>query len=105
MALLVCFLLTGAAFAQVLYGSLTGNVTDPSGAAVADAKVTVEKALPAAGRFLNRFVYTTSYTFSYGIVFPAMLIAKSIPSNNAMVHGLVDGARAAAEAGGCGERS
>ena len=27
-----------------------------------DAKATVEKALPAAGRFLSRFIYTTSYT-------------------------------------------
>jgi hypothetical protein len=63
----------------------------------ADAKATVEKALPAASRFLSRFVYTTSYTFSYGIVFPAMLIAKSMPTDNAMVHGFIDGARAATE--------
>ena len=63
----------------------------------ADAKATVEKALPAASRFLSRFVYTTSYTFSYGIVFPAVLIAKSIPTNNAMVHGFIDSARAATE--------
>jgi len=63
----------------------------------ADAKATVEKALPAASRFLSRFVYTTSYTLSYGIVFPAVLIAKSIPTNNAMVHGFIDGARAATE--------
>jgi hypothetical protein len=34
-------LLVGAGLAQVLYGTLTGNVTDPSGAAVAGAKVTV----------------------------------------------------------------
>ena len=61
----------------------------------ADAKVTAGKVLPAAGRFLSRFVYTTSYTFSYGVVFPAMLLAKSIPPNNAIVHGLVDGAHAA----------
>jgi hypothetical protein len=64
----------------------------------ADARAAVEKALPAASRFLSRFVYTTSYTFSYGIVFPAVLIAKSIPSDNALVHGLVDGARAATDA-------
>jgi hypothetical protein len=63
----------------------------------ADAKTTAGKALPAAGRFLSRFVYTTSYTFSYGIVFPAVLIAKSIPANNAGVHGFVDGARAASD--------
>ena len=56
----------------------------------ADARATAGKAIPAAGRFLSRFVYTTSYTFSYGIVFPAVLIAKSVPANNAVVHGFVD---------------
>jgi hypothetical protein len=63
----------------------------------ADAKATAGKMLPAAGRFVSRFVYTTSYTFSYGIVFPAVLIAKSIPANNAIVHGFVDGAHAASD--------
>ncbi len=63
----------------------------------ADAKATAGKMLPAAGRFLSRFVYTTSYTFSYGVVFPAVLIAKSIPANNAIVHGFVDGAHAASD--------
>ena len=63
----------------------------------ADAKATAGKMLPAAGRFLSRFVYTTSYTFSYGVVFPAMLLAKSIPPNNAIVHGFVDGAHAASD--------
>src|SRR5215470_20328291 len=38
-SLLGCFLLSGIAFAQVLYGSLTGTVTDPGGAAVVGAKV------------------------------------------------------------------
>jgi hypothetical protein len=61
----------------------------------ADAKATVEKALPVASRFVSRFVYTTCYTFSYGIVFPTVLLARSIPRNNAVVHGLVDGAQAA----------
>jgi hypothetical protein len=63
----------------------------------ADARSTVEKAIPAASRFLSRFVYTTTYTFSYGVVFPAVLIARSIPSDNAVVHGFVDGARAACD--------
>jgi hypothetical protein len=63
----------------------------------ADAKATVEKALPAASRFLSRFVYTTCYTISYGLVFPTVLIAQSIPTNNAAVNGFVDGARAASD--------
>jgi hypothetical protein len=62
-----------------------------------DAKAAAGKMVPAAGRFLSRFVYTSSYTLSYGVVFPAVLIARSIPSNNAIVHGFVDGARAATD--------
>jgi hypothetical protein len=63
----------------------------------ADARATVDKVLPAANRFLTRFAYTTSYAISYGVVFPTVLFAKSIPTNNAVVHGMVDGARAAAD--------
>jgi hypothetical protein len=63
----------------------------------ADAKAAVDRALPAAGWFLSRFVYTTCYTISYGVVFPTVLIAKSIPADNAVVNGLVDGARAATD--------
>ena len=36
---LVVLLLPCAAYAQLLYGSLTGNVTDPTGASIPDAKV------------------------------------------------------------------
>jgi hypothetical protein len=57
----------------------------------------LEKALPVASRFLSRFVYTTTYTVSYGIVFPTVLIANCIPTNNAVVYGFIDGARAASE--------
>jgi hypothetical protein len=63
----------------------------------ADARATVEKALPAASRFVSRFVYTTSYALSYGVVFPTVFIAKSLPANNAVVYGFVDGAKAACD--------
>jgi len=53
------------------------------------------QALPATSRFLSRMVYTMSYSFSYGCVFPVAFVAKSIPANNAVVNGMVDGARAA----------
>ena len=37
----LCLLIPSAAFAQAVYGSILGTVTDPQGAAVAGAKVTV----------------------------------------------------------------
>ena len=60
-----------------------------------DARAKVDQALPAVNRFVSRFVYTTCYTISYGVVFPSVLVARSIPSDNPIVHGLVDGAHAA----------
>jgi hypothetical protein len=45
--------------------------------------------------FASRFVYTTSYTVSYGVVFSATLIARAVPKNNAAVRGMIDGAHAA----------
>jgi hypothetical protein len=77
-------------------------VADAMDAAVAAAKEGAVKAgetatglAPAAGQAISTAVYRTSYAISYGLVFPAMLIARTIPTNNALVHGLVDGAKAA----------
>jgi hypothetical protein len=63
----------------------------------ADARAAVDRAIPAISQFVSRFVYTTSYSLSYGVVFPVMLLAGAVPKNNALVHGLVDGALAAKE--------
>lgn len=63
----------------------------------ADARAAVDRMLPAASRFVSRFVYTTCYTFSYGVVFPTVLIARAIPADNPIVSGFVDGARAAVD--------
>src|SRR5947209_3865038 len=41
MVVSVCLFMSSAAFAQAVYGSILGTVTDPQGAAVAGAKVTV----------------------------------------------------------------
>jgi hypothetical protein len=60
-----------------------------------NARATAGNMVPAAGRFVSRAVYTMSYSLSYGFVFPAAFIAKSMPADNAVMHGLVDGARAA----------
>ncbi len=62
------------------------------------ARATVAHLVPAAGRLLSRAVYQTSYTISFGVVFPAVMIAHAIPKGNAVVHGLIDGALAARDA-------
>jgi hypothetical protein len=59
------------------------------------AQEAAERVLPGIGRFASRFVYTTCYTISYGVVFPAALVAMSIPSNNSFVQGMIDGSHAA----------
>jgi hypothetical protein len=61
----------------------------------ADARETAERMLPVAGGMLATFAYKTCYAISYGVVFPSVLIARSVPQDNPVVHGLVDGARAA----------
>jgi hypothetical protein len=61
----------------------------------ADACRSATRAWDATSLFVSRFVYTTCYTLSYGVVFPAMFLAHSIPKNNAAVQGLADGAGAA----------
>jgi hypothetical protein len=62
-----------------------------------DARAKVDQAFPAVNRFVSRLVYTTCYTVSYGVVFPSVLVARSIPKNNPIVHGLIDGAHAATD--------
>jgi hypothetical protein len=73
------------------------NAAKRAKSGAADAKAATAKAMPAASRFLASLVYNTSYALSYGVVYPAVLIARSIPANNAFVHGFVDGARAASD--------
>ena len=61
----------------------------------ADAREAAARTWDATSLFLSRFAYTASYTISYGVVFPAALLARSVPTDNVAVRGLVDGARAA----------
>ena len=78
------------------------SVADAMHAAVVAAKdgasaatTSVSNALPGLGGLLSRVAYHTSYAISYGVVFPTVFIARSIPQNNPLVHGLHDGANAA----------
>src|SRR5262249_4490174 len=63
-----------------------------------EARPKVSEIMPAVGGFLSRLTYTTSYAVSYGVVFPTLLVARAVPKDNALVHGLVDGALAARDA-------
>src|SRR2546423_1115500 len=62
-----------------------------------NARATATDAIPAASQFLSQAVYKTCYSVSFGVVFSAILIARWIPKDNAVVHGLVDGAHAATD--------
>ncbi|MGA8348688.1 MAG: hypothetical protein WB773_12950 [Isosphaeraceae bacterium] len=62
---------------------------------VEDLRVTASGALPALKSFFTGVTYKTCYAISYGMVFPTVLVARAIPKENAAVHGLIDGARAA----------
>lgn len=64
----------------------------------ADARARANEIMPSVGLFLSRLTYTTSYALSYGVVFPAMFVSRAIPKENAIVHGLIDGAAAARDA-------
>ena len=61
----------------------------------ADAQAAADRVLSAAGLFVCRFVYTTCYTVSYGVVFPSTMISRAVPRDNVAVRGLIDGAAAA----------
>ena len=78
------------------------TVADALEAAVQAAKDGAESAreaatnmLPEAGSVWSQIAYKTCYAISYGVVFPSVLLANSIPKDNALVHGLIDGAHAA----------
>jgi len=51
--------------------------------------------IPAIGQALSKAVYTPFYYASFGIVFAVVKIARWIPTDNVMGHGMHDGAVAA----------
>src|SRR4051812_27216753 len=60
-----------------------------------EAREAAARALPEANSLLSKLAYNPCYAVSYGVVFPSVLLARSVPQNNAVVHGLIDGAHAA----------
>jgi hypothetical protein len=62
-----------------------------------DAMAAAENPIPAATCLVARFANNTSYAVTYRVVFPTMMIGKSLPADNGIIRGFTDGARAAVE--------
>jgi hypothetical protein len=67
-------------------------------AGASDARDKARQILPLAEEVLGRSVYRVCYVVSFGIVFPTVLLASFVPTDNALGHGLIEGARAARRA-------
>jgi len=62
-----------------------------------DAAAKVQQVLPATSEFVSRFVYSSCYFISYGVVFPTLFLAHVIPGGAPVALGLTDGASAACD--------
>jgi hypothetical protein len=58
----------------------------------ADARAAAIRTWDTTSRIVTKAIYKTSYSVSYGVVFPIVFIAHSIPRENQLVQGLIDGA-------------
>ncbi|MGO9435016.1 MAG: hypothetical protein ACLPH3_06010 [Terracidiphilus sp.] len=64
----------------------------------AKMKEAVSVAGPAAMRSLTKLGYSSAYVCSYGVTYAAVFLANALPSENAVMRGFADGARAAKDA-------
>jgi hypothetical protein len=60
-----------------------------------DALAKVKQVVPVTGEYVSRFVYSSFYYLSYGVVFPTLLVTNFLPGCSPIANGLVDGAAAA----------
>jgi hypothetical protein len=65
-------------------------------AGAADATEAAGRVWSRSGLYVSRAVYIAAYGISFGVVFPAALLVRTIPVDNAAVRGLIEGAQAAA---------
>lgn len=82
-------------------GSVADAMRDAAATATdhaAKVKEAVKVAGPAAMRSLSKLSYTSAYVCSYGVTYAAVFIANALPTENAVMRGFSDGARAAIDA-------
>src|SRR4051812_34674979 len=60
-----------------------------------DAGEAAVRAWSATGLAVSKLVYNTTYSVSFGLVFPVAFVAQAIPRDNAAVRGLIEGSQAA----------
>ncbi|MBS0262639.1 MAG: hypothetical protein JSS02_11865 [Planctomycetes bacterium] len=77
----------------------TGSTTAAAGTALKSlAATTTARArgfASSAGKALNRAIYVSCYSVSYGVTFPTVLLLNVIPGGVSFATGVADGARAA----------
>lgn len=68
------------------------------GAAKSKAKDQPKASAPDVMHSLSRFAYTGSYMVAYGVVYASVFVAKSLPQDNPVMEGFIDGGKAAIDA-------
>lgn len=63
----------------------------------ADAAQDASTVSSSIGKYVTKAVHGGCYYVAYGVTFSSLMVAKLIPTNNALVQGLQDGAKAAVE--------
>lgn len=71
------------------------NLADAARRGAADAQAAASRVVPALKRNTAKAIYSSCYYLSYGVVYGATVVSDLIPKDNAVVHGLCDGAQAA----------
>jgi hypothetical protein len=69
-------------------------VMEAARAGAADASSAARGFVPAFSQSVARGAHVTGFTIGYAVAFPACLVARLVPRNNAIVYGLTDGGRA-----------
>jgi hypothetical protein len=73
------------------------RVTEAVQEGTAQAKQTAAEVLPAVGELASKTLYGTCYYAAFGVTFAALTIARLIPTDSPVAHGLHDGAEEAAK--------
>ena len=84
--------------AFAVMGEAIAAASDAMRKSTSDARRAASRAAPAVGSALAKTVYVAAYYASYGVVFAAVTVSRMMPSENALAHGIRDGAAAARDA-------